>query len=495
VKNLLKWAWLPILLAFVAFAWPHLGYPATPIFDEIYTAPAAQEIVEGHVPHEQTHPPLSKLIMAGGYQFWLGGQFAPATPVWSPIAFAIRSPSVVAAVGCLILLYLLGLVLFGGDRRRATLAMGLLALDGMFFVLSRTAMTNIYGMCFTLLCALGTCLAITRRDPRWLFLAGVGLGLGGACRWTAVVGGSACVLLVLGFLGGTRAKPREWARWVGFGVLGMGMLPACIYLATFVPQIWMATHHDLGKLFTAKTADYLVRIHKFAVHSHTKLDAPNPDYSPWYTWPFMWKPVWFHMFRHGDGKFEGIWAIGNGLIWWATLPMIAYGAYEGLKQRRRVLLVPTVLILCLWLVWAAARSPINYLHYMFECVPFICLLLSDALVRLWERAGVARVAAVAYVALALGWTAFYYPLEVAMPISDGFYASHLLMGPAWDENARLVAWRKENHLEDDKAYAAFLKEWYPGAEGYLERYNEIEKARRQRREQARPGRSPASPSP
>lgn len=82
-----------------------------------------------------------------------------------------------------------------------------------------------------------------------------------------------------------------------------------------------------------------------------------------------------------------------------------------------------------------------------------------------------------------------------MPIGDRFYAAHVLLGSAWDENARMAAWRKENHLEDDKAYDAFIKQWYPGAEGYLELYNEFEKSKRQRQEQARPGRSPASPAP
>jgi dolichyl-phosphate-mannose--protein O-mannosyl transferase len=485
-------AWLAILVVFVLAASPHLGYPATPVFDEVYTAPAAQEFVEGRVPHEQSHPPLSKFIMAGGYMFWMGGRFQEATTTWSPVAFAIRSPSVLAGAGCLVLLFLIGLVLLE-DRRKATLAMALLAMDSLFMVMSRTAMTNIYGMCFGLLCVLGTVLAIKRRDPRWLVLAGLGLGLGGACRWTAIVSGSLCVLAVWGFLGGTRAGVREWGRWFAYGILVMGVLPDLVYLASYVPQVWMATHHDLGKVFSAKTADYLVRVHRYAVAMHTKLEAPNPDYSSWYTWPLMLKPAWFHMFRAPDLKFEGIWGIGNGLIWWATLPMLAYGAFTGLKERRRELLVPTLLVLGLWLVWAAARSPINYLHYMFEVVPFVCLLLADGLVRLWDRGLPARAAVGLYLALTAAWAVWFYPLLTAQRVDFAWYTKHMLLGANWDETQRLAAWRKEYHLEDDKAYNAFLKQWYPTADSYLEMYNKLEQLKAQRRASAQPGRSPALP--
>ncbi|MDB5097614.1 MAG: phospholipid carrier-dependent glycosyltransferase [Cyanobacteria bacterium RYN_339] len=498
MTNLFKWAWLPILVVFALIASPHLGYPSKPVFDEIYTALAAQEFVEGHVPHEQTHPPLSKLFMAASYLFWYGGRFQEATEAWSPIAFAIRTPSVVAGICSLGLIYLLGIAMFD-DRRRATLAMALLAMDSLFLVLSRTAMTNIYGMCFLLLCTLGTWLSIKRQDPRWLFLAGAGLGLGGASRWTALVGGSLCVLLVWAYLGGKRASLREWGRWWAFGFAAMAVLPVLIYLSTFFPQVWMATHHDLGKVFSLHSADYLVRVHKFAVNSHKLLGVPNPDYSRWYTWPFMLSPAWFFISPTSNTtQYIGIWAIGNGLIWWAMLPVLAYGLHQGLVRKRREVLALVVMALGLWLVWAAARSPINYLHYMFEVVPFLCLLIADALVKAWEAPDrwrlPARAAVGAYLGLTLAWAVWFYPLLTAQQVDYTWYRRHLAVGPAsWDETTRLAAWRKENHLEDNKAYAAFLKTWYPTSDTFLQLLSEHDELRHSQREHPpQPGKSPAS---
>jgi hypothetical protein len=200
----------------------------------------------------------------------------------------------------------------------------------------------------------------------------------------------------------------------------------------------------------------------------------------------MLRPVWFYIEIPRPDAFRGIWGIGNGLVWWATLPALAYGLFQGLVRKRAVLLAPTVMALGLWLVWAPARSPINYLHYMFEAVPFVCLLVADALVTAWQVAGVPRLAlrltAVAYVGLAVAWAVWFYPLLTAQQVDMAFYRQHFLLGPDnWDVGVRLTNWRKQEGLESDEAYKAFLKHWFPTPESYLEYLKSVDTINRLRK--------------
>ena len=180
-----------IAAAFFVICLIRLGEPEKMFFDEVHHVRTAMEYIEGRDPHEWTHPPLAKLLMAASMK--IGGvHFDPSDGVWSPDAmhtageaFAWRFPSVCFGAISLLALYLLARTMFH-DRLIATAATVLLALDGVFFVQSRIAMTNIHTVCFIILATIGTGKYVQTERRAWLLLTGLSLGLSLATRWSSL---------------------------------------------------------------------------------------------------------------------------------------------------------------------------------------------------------------------------------------------------------------------------------------------------------------------
>ena len=152
-KNKIKqeklYLFLILLFAFIIRFW-NLWHPQAYIYDEVYHAFTAQEMAKGNVKawewwnpspkgfaYEWTHPPLAKLIMAGGVLLFGKSQFA------------FRFPGIFFAVGVIYLVYLLGRGIFKNERI-ALLSAFLVSFDGMLFVMSRIGMADISFLFFLL---------------------------------------------------------------------------------------------------------------------------------------------------------------------------------------------------------------------------------------------------------------------------------------------------------------------------------------------------------
>lgn len=176
-----------------------LGFPPELVFDEVYHARTAGEYLTGVLTHadrtyEWVHPPLAKLLIAIGVSFYdltgIGWRIVP----------------VIAGTLLLMVIYILGRQTLP-YRWQATLATLFLACDGVYFVQSRMAMTNIFATLFQV-----AALALTWRflqfhwhrpkDKRnlWYFfgvLMMIGLAL--STRWTSLWS-YGFIILVFGFL-------------------------------------------------------------------------------------------------------------------------------------------------------------------------------------------------------------------------------------------------------------------------------------------------------
>ncbi|MBU6428338.1 MAG: phospholipid carrier-dependent glycosyltransferase, partial [Cyanobacteria bacterium REEB65] len=231
-----------IATAFFAMGVWNLFTPNEQIFDEVYHARTAKEFIDGTNPYEWTHPHLGKLLIAVGIlamhqinQLLEAIGLRHFDPQTSPPpgalprgvfdgfdAFGWRIVPLVFGSLSLVAVYVLARRLFG-SRRIATLAAGILALDGVYFVQSRVAMTNIFTVGFIVVACLGlweflwrdcqqnpgwyrlgplptlanhraedqppardTVAKQRQRAEPWLLLWGVAIGLGMASRWSAI---------------------------------------------------------------------------------------------------------------------------------------------------------------------------------------------------------------------------------------------------------------------------------------------------------------------
>lgn len=408
------WAWLVgIVVVFLALGLVRLGYPPEQIFDEVYHARTAEEYLKGINPYEWTHPPLAKLLAAIG----IAG--------FGMNAFGWRIVSLLAGTATLGVFYLFSRRVFGSTRI-AAIATTLLALDGVFFVQSRVAMTNIYVVGFLIVAALGLWEFSRTTKERWLVLSGIGLGCALATRWTALYGWGLIGLLLLHHLFWHMWKPLSAARMTPKQVAGFLArcavyfvgIPAAIYLASYIP--YMLQGHNLGEVFSLQKAMW---------GYHANLQASHNYSSAWYQWPFMYRPTWYFFQDVGAGRIAGIIAIGNPAVWWVSIPALLGMTVLAVRRKLWAGLFLATMGLGLYLLWAVQPRSLVFMHYMFESIPFACLAIAYFVDRLWRHRDF-QVLAFAYLAAAVGMFIFWYPLWSGLPIPQAFYRMHLWL-PTW----------------------------------------------------------------
>lgn len=278
-----------------------LGEPGRQYFDEIYYARTAREYLTGEPIYEWTHPPLSKLLVAlgvraFGFEPW-GWRFPPA----------LFGTLLVAG------LYTLGHLASGRPQVGLAVA-GLGAVDSIWLVESRIAKPEVFLVTFSVLAY--ACGWAAVRSGRWSWLLAAGLMAGAACatKWT---GAAALAVLAALVAGAWRAGWVRWPWWTL--VLSLVAAPAAVYAASYLPH-----------LLRGEGLTDLLRLHRNMYQYHATLQATHPYASPWWSWPLLLRPMWYH-YEAAAGWMSGVFAVGNPLVWWAILPAVAA---LGLRARR-----------------------------------------------------------------------------------------------------------------------------------------------------------------
>jgi dolichyl-phosphate-mannose-protein mannosyltransferase len=222
-----------VLIAAFLTRFVRLGEPDQFYFDETYFPRTAQEIYRGDPKawefygHENTHPPLSKLFMAGGIAVFEGAnEIAPSiVPGTGGVdnPWAWRFFGALAGVGAVLFMYLLSRRLFNSEIAGLAGAF-LLTCEGLAFAQSRIATPDTYVLFFIL----GAMYFLTTNR----FLpSGVFFGAAVACKWIAALAGVP-IVLYLGWLLITRLRESKWDGQiksfevilpVGFGILYAGI--------------------------------------------------------------------------------------------------------------------------------------------------------------------------------------------------------------------------------------------------------------------------------
>ena len=149
----------------------------------------------------------------------------------------------------------------------------------------------------------------------------------------------------------------------------------------------------------------------------------------WWSWPFMARPTWYWFKDFKDGTIGGIVAIGNPAIWWAYLPVVIVSTVAAFRRLDWRFGLPAAFALGLWLAWGVEPRALVFMHYMFEAIPFTCILLAYGLDRLLRTPATAPVA-IGYLMVVAGLFAFFYPLLAGWPVPWRFYSLHLWF-PTW----------------------------------------------------------------
>ena len=471
------WGWLgPLLVTalgtFVRF--DRLSVPRAVIFDETYYVSDAWGILRFGVEHNYVagrnaliargdgrifapggefvvHPPFGKILIAGGE--WVFG----LTPFGWRFA--------VAAAGSLAIL-----ILARTARRmtRSTLlgcvAGLLLALDGLEFVMSRTALLDIFVMFWVL--AAFALLVIDRdrtrgryagaaargqtRPPRlgvrWLRLgAGVCLGLACASKWNGVWYVPAFFALTLAWdIGARRAAGLTACRPAGAALRAAGgraaaftVLPLAAYLATWTG--WLATSSGYDRQWAAQHGIHtpviaplvsLFEYHKAMLAFNTGLTTHHPYQSKPWTWLLISRPVSYfwcpstgaHPVCSG-GRAQEVLAIGTPAIWWTSVITLLFCLGWWLARRDWRAGAVLLGVAAGWLPWFLFAGRTQFYFYAVAFVPFLVLsitlclglIIGSARASALRRTTGAAVAGVYLLAVLLNFV-YLYPILSAQVI-------------------------------------------------------------------------------
>jgi dolichyl-phosphate-mannose--protein O-mannosyl transferase len=458
-----------------------LETPKGKIFDEVYYATEGWALINHGVEWNEkentasyvVHPPLGKWLIGLGE--WIFGYHE----------FGWRIAAVVAGTVSVLVLVRLARLMF-----RSTVlgcAAGLLmAFDGMHFVLSRSALLDIFLMTFVLgafaalvydresyrrrwLGALEGGLDPARRGragrlplvtPWWRLLAAVLMGCAIGVKWSAVFFVPALALLVYVWAARTRrsagvARPWRDAVIAETGwLLLCGLLVVATYAATWAG--WFVNDDGYFRHWLADTGrpeapvlgalQNLAHYHQEAFRFHSGLDARH-QYQSWpWQWLLLGRPVAFHW--SGDGPCGAancaseVLLLGTPVLWWSMLPALVALAWLGMSRRdwrAGALWLMVVAALGPWFYYALQSRTMFY-FYALPAEPFLILAVVYVLGAIMVPArgspdeGRRLFGAVligAYVLLVAACFAWFHPLYVGQDIPYADWRLRMWLGGRW----------------------------------------------------------------
>jgi dolichyl-phosphate-mannose--protein O-mannosyl transferase len=417
-----------VLLA-LTLSVPRLTTPDAYVFDELYYAYTAGRYVAGEEAYgtsvmprddpaiEWTHPPLAKLLIAGG--ILLFGD--------NPLGWRIAA--VLAGAAGVVITYFLALALTG-SRATSALAAGLLLLDGLYLVESRTGMSNLFLLVFAngALPALARLLTVpAERAVPPLLAMGAFLGLAIASKWSAValaglMGIVVCWRMVRLWQASRAPEADSAARaglqtYVAWAPIALIVLPIAIYLASYLH--FFLTGHGWGDF---------VQLHRDMFAYHRELGTVHDDSSPWWQWPLAARGVWYYAVQQ-RGELSVVFGNGNPLLYWPMVVAVLWVAIDWWGRRPTALLILLIGFFGQWLPWALSPRG-TFIYHLLPAVPLGCIALAVVVVSAWKGGGIGRWAAAAYVVAVIAAFAFFYPIYTAMPLDPDQVALRMWL-PSW----------------------------------------------------------------
>lgn len=404
------------------------------------------------------HPPLGKWIIA--VTMGLLGQESRVG--W-------RLGNAIVGTALVLLLYLLALAV-SRSIAVATLASGLVAIDGLGIVMSRIGLLDIslaffilLGVYFVVLDRQRSIPLIQHQDPDaaaphwgrvlwrrpWLLAAGIALGAACGVKWSGLyaLAGLGIYLVVSDALARRRAGVAFWPMdaTIRQGPVSFVLLvPAALltYLASWTG--WFVTEVGYGRQRTDSALLSLWEYHKAIYNFHIGVTSDHPYQSPAWEWLLLLRPTAVWVGKEEDPSciwtdhcIAVITTIPNPLIWYggvaASLFLLVLFV-RGLIKRQPVswqLTLPLIGLAVTFLPWLLYPERTTYQFYTITMLPFIALALALAL---REIAGPRdaplrrRQAGQRTVWIALGFivviSLFFYPLWTGMTVPYLFWRAH-----------------------------------------------------------------------
>ena len=226
-------------------------------------------------------------------------------------------------------------------------------------------------------------------------------------RWLAVISvlfGFVPPLLLVLFPKWRQTIHRREVYWFAGGAVAA----AAIYLLSYVP--YFLAGNGLGDWW-----DLQMRMFDF----HSSTTQGHGAASPWYTWPLMLKPVWFHVTYYDDAR-SYIASLGNPALWWAGIPVMLVTLWLAVRRGSKTAAFIVIPFLAQWLMFIAI-SRITFIYHFYPNVLFMVLGATLCAQLMWRRFSWGKWAVAGYLLLNLACFALFFPFISGLTMPTGYW--------------------------------------------------------------------------
>ena len=448
-----RYDWIALLgvtLASGVLRFLRLGEPKHLVFDEVYYARDACWYVFASpsvcgISGETTmvHPPMSKWMIAIGIR------------IFGYDSYGWRIAAAVAGTITIVLLYLLARKVLGSTLG-AVVASGLLGLDFLHFVQSRTSMLDIFIPMFGVAAVLFVAYDRDRMsaaldkppderphgllDRPWRLAAGIAGAAAVASKWSGGMILLIAILLTVAWEIGSRRRDGHGRAFRRFAreelpsiAVWLVIVPIVLYGLTYAGRI--------GGSYTALPWAKDAWVHNVwnqqfeMINFHDDLDATHSYQSPWWSWILLKRPVSYAYCGGAscdpqvpDGNVKEVLATGSPFVWGASILAVLFALWRWARMRDWTspegLVVAGFLLTYLpWSILTHDREAV-FIFYFLPTVPFMCLALAWVATRIgwtWEAKAALGLFATGAVAL----FAFYYPILTNVSIPEDSWRARI----------------------------------------------------------------------
>ena len=396
-----------VLLVAALFRFWNIGIPEKLVFDEVYYVDGAEDYLRDGVETTDgaaefvVHPPVGKWLIALGIQI-IGD--TPAGWRFSAALFGTLS---------ILLIYFVALRLFN-SQFLALISAGLMSIDGLHLVMSRTALLDIFLMFFLLAAFLAL---LYERHIAAALLLGLALGT----KWSAIYF-IAALLIYLAFT--NRKKLIQY-------------IPIIPITYLFSWSGWLISDKGWSRDSSSNPLISLYNYHREILNFHTGLTTEHSyEASPW-NWLVLGRPTsFFYESPKGcgaDNCSQEILAMGTPIIWWFGLIALFITIGYFIHRRERVAGLILIALLSNYLPWFLFPERTTFYFYAIAFLPYLILAITYS-IKLYLEDEPKRPKRLQNLYAALGLTAlifaYFAPIYLGIVLTyDDWYARMWL--PSW----------------------------------------------------------------
>ena len=394
-----------LLTALIRF-W-NLGTPDKLVFDEVYYVDGAKDYLTNGVETTKgaaefvVHPPVGKWLIALGIQI-LGD---------SPAGW--RLSAAIFGTFSILLIYFVALRLFS-SQFLALVSAGLMSIDGLHLVMSRTALLDIFLMFFLLAAFLAL---LHERHIVAALLLGLALGT----KWSAIYF-IAAILIYLLVINRRRA------------LLYLPIIPITYF---FTWSGWLISDKGWSRDYSSNPLISLFQYHREILNFHTGLTTEHSyEASPW-NWLVLGRPTSFFYESPkscgAESCSQEILAMGTPIIWWFGLIALFITLGYFITRRERGAGLILLALLSNYLPWLLFPERTTFYFYAIAFLPYLILAITYS-IKLYLEDEAKQPKRIQNVYAALGLTAlifaYFAPVYLGIVLTyDDWYSRMWL--PSW----------------------------------------------------------------